>query len=114
MRTRHRLIATTLLVLIALGGAGLAVAADREQDPTGRPEVTWAADHAAQPYITALASDLSAMTTDASDLSKAGRDTLGNLQSLDVESVRAAIEDGDAASARIGAALGGLNADAAR
>src|SRR4051794_37910508 len=114
MRTRNRLVATTLLVLIALGGAGLAVAADRVQDPGSRPEVTWAADHAAQPYIVALAADLSAVTGDASSLSKAGRDTLSNLQSLNVDAVPAAIDDGDGASSRIGGALAGLNADSSK
>src|SRR3954447_21716309 len=101
MRTRTRLVAPTLLVLIALGGAGLAVAADRVQDPGSRPEVTWAADHAAEPYIVELATDLNAVTGDASSLAKAGRDTLGNLQSLDVDAVGAAIEVGDSTSSRI-------------
>jgi hypothetical protein len=101
MVMRKQLLATVLLVLVALGGAGLTVASDRIQDPGSRPEVTWAADHAAQPYIDALARDLGALTTDVAALSKAGRDTLGNLQSLDVEAVRTAIADGDAASAGI-------------
>src|SRR3954451_22173764 len=101
MGTRKRLVATTLLVLIALGSAGLTVAADRVQDLGGRPQVTWAADHAAQPLIATLVAALSAMTPDVTALAKAGRDTLGNLQALDVEAVRVAIADGDAVAADV-------------
>ena len=83
MGTRSRFVATTLLVLIALGGAGLTVAADRQQTPDQRPEVMWAADQAAQPWIATLSTDLTAIDTAATALSKAGRDTLGNVQGLD-------------------------------
>jgi hypothetical protein len=114
MVMRKQLLATVLLVLVALGGAGLTVASDRIQDPGSRPEVTWAADHGAQPYIDALASDLGALTTDVAALSKAGRDTLGDLQSLDVEAVRTAMDDGDAITNRIAGALARVSADQAR
>ena len=111
MGVRSRLVTTLLLVLIVLGGAGLAVAADREQTSFQRPELTWAADHAAQAYIAPLTADLTPVGADASDLAKAGRDTLGNLQALKLDAVRAALSDGDAAAAQIAAALPGLAAD---
>ena len=111
MGTRSRFVATTLLVLIALGGAGLTVAADRQQTPDQRPEVMWAADHAAQPWIAKLSSDLAAIDTAATALSKAGRDTLGNVQGLDVAKTRSALADGDGALTTIADASAGLHAD---
>ena len=114
MGTRSRFVATTLLVLIALGGAGLTVAADRQQTPDQRPEVMWAADQAAQPWIATLSTDLTAIDTAATALSKAGRDTLGNVQALDVDKTRSAMSDGDGALATISAAITGLQADRAQ
>ena len=113
MGTRSRFVATTLLVLIALGGAGLAVAADRVQTPDQRPEVMWAADQGAQPWIATLTTDLTGINTAATALSKAGRDTLGNLQGLAVDKVRTAMGDGDGALATISGAIAGLHADQA-
>ena len=114
MGTRSRFVATTLLVLIALGGAGLTVAADRQQTPDQRPEVMWAADQAAQPWIATLSTDLTGISTSAAALSKAGRDTLGNLQGLAVDKTRSAMVDGDGALASISAALAGLQTDQAQ
>jgi len=111
--TRSRFVATTLLVLIALGGAGLAVAADRVQTPDQRPEVMWAADRGAQPWIATLTTDLTGINTAATALSKAGRDALGNLQGLAVDKVRTAMGDGDGALATISGAIAGLHADQA-
>lgn len=111
MTTRSRFVATTLLVLIALGGAGLAVAADRQQDAYSRPEVTWAADNAAKPWIATLDRDLVALSGDASDLAKAGRQTLGEVQGLSFNAMRAVIEDGDTASDAVATALERLVTD---
>jgi hypothetical protein len=111
MTVSSRFVTTSLLVLIALGGAGLAVAADREQTSFERPELTWAADHAAQPYIATLAGDVAGIGSSATDLAKAGRDTLGNLQSLKLDAVRTALAAGDDAASKIGAALPDLSTD---
>ncbi|HEY5520832.1 MAG TPA: hypothetical protein VIK08_09245 [Candidatus Limnocylindrales bacterium] len=114
MGTWSRFVATTLLVLIALGGAGLTVAADRVQTPDQRPEVMWAADQAAQPWIATLTADLTGIATAATALSKAGRDTLGNLQGLAADKVRSAMGDGDSALATISGAIAGLQTDLAQ
>ena len=114
MGTKPRFVATTLLVLIALGGAGLTVAADRQPTPDQRPAVMWAADQAAQPWIATLSTDLTAISTGATALSKAGRDTLGNLQGLAVDKTRSAMVDGDGALATISAAITSLQTDQAQ
>ena len=95
---RARLTWTALLVLIALSGAGLAVAADRPYNPQQRPELTYRADHEAMPLMQSLADDLSAVDMLTADLSESGREALGKLQALDVDEMRAAVADGDAVS----------------
>jgi hypothetical protein len=102
---RLRLWWTTLLVLIALGGAGLAVAADRPQNPVQRPELTWRADHAAEPWIKAVADELRSVEADVTDLSEEGRAVLGELQALDLERMRASITAGDTTSTDMEAAI---------
>lgn len=97
---------TALLVLTALGGAGLAVAADRPQNPVQRPEVTYRADHDALIWIDALTADEQQILTRATDLSAAGRDLLSNLQTLDTDAARASLDAGDAASNEIGGLIG--------
>ena len=72
MAARSRYIATILLVLVALGGAGLAVAADRQQNATDRPEVTWAADNAAKPWLAQATTDLTTLSTDAANWPRPG------------------------------------------
>ncbi len=95
--TRSRLVSTALLVLVALGGAGLAVAADRPQSEALRPELTRAADQAARPYIDAAYIHLAALDEATVDVSRAGRDALGQLQALDVDAVRDSLTNGAAA-----------------
>src|SRR3990170_4940186 len=93
---RARLSATAVLVLIALGSAGLVVAADRPHNPAQRPELTWHADRSARPWITALADALESVDADVVALSGHGRRVLGSLQALDLDTLDAALVDGDA------------------
>lgn len=99
---------TMVLVLAALGGAGLAVAADRPGNPVQRPELTYRADQAAQPWVDHLAGDLALMQDDGAQLSTDGRDVLGSLTSLDMAGANAALARGDETSARIATLTAGL------
>lgn len=92
---------TMVLVLAALGGAGLAVAADRPGNPVQRPELTYRADTAAQPWIDHMAADLDSANKDATDLSANGRNVLGNLQGLDRDGANRELLAGDQTAAGI-------------
>ncbi|MEO6350976.1 MAG: hypothetical protein ABIP53_10030 [Candidatus Limnocylindrales bacterium] len=107
-RTQLRLLWAALLVLVALGAAGLAVAADRPHNPVQRPEITWQADHEATPWLNAMALELGAIDADVVKVSDAGRAVLGSLQSLATSDMTAAIADGDAAAAAMDDALDSL------
>ena len=107
---RTRMVTTGLLALVALGGAGLAVAADRPQNPGQRPELTWAADRAAQPWIDGLLQRLRAVDGQVADVARAGRSALENLQSLDIETMRGALADGERATTAADQALADLAA----
>ncbi|HUP83391.1 MAG TPA: hypothetical protein VM284_04280 [Candidatus Limnocylindria bacterium] len=99
---------TMVLVLAALGGAGLAVAADRPGNPVQRPELTYRADQAAQPWVDHLFGDLGLVHDDGTELSAAGRDVLGSLSSLDLDGTNAALAGGDETSAGIATLVAGL------
>jgi hypothetical protein len=103
-----------LLVIAAIGGAGLAVAADRPQNPVQRPELTWRADVAAAPHIRALADDLALLQADVADLSRSGREALARLLADDQSGLAAALEAGDRASVGIAAAADELEAQRSR
>src|SRR5437870_3159105 len=99
---------TLVLVLAALGGAGLAVAADRPGNPVARPELTYRADQAAQPWIDHMAADLDTVQTQAADLATAGRNALGSLQALDRDGASSALSAGDQTAAQIATLAAGL------
>jgi hypothetical protein len=103
-----------VLVLAALGGAGLAVAADRPGNPVQRPELTYRADNAAQPWVEHLAGDLDLVANEGAQLSTDGRDLLGSLASLDLTGANAALRMGDETSARIATLTAALQDTATR
>ena len=103
-----------LLVIAAMGGAGLAVAADRPQNPVQRPELTWRADAEAAPHVRALADDLALLQADVAELSRSGREALAGLLAADQAGLAAALDAGDRASAGIAAAADELEAQRSR
>lgn len=99
---------TMVLVLAALGGAGLAVAADRPGNPVQRPELTYRADAAAQPWIDHMAADLDSANQDATELSSDGFKVLGSLQALDRDGANRGLAAGDQVSADLMNLVSGL------
>lgn len=97
-RLRRRLGWTAAIVLIALGGAGLATAADRPATDALRPELSVHADQIAQPWIEAMVSQAHAVEDGVDSLSQSGRTVLGLLGSLDPESISDALAAGDQAA----------------
>lgn len=94
-KLRLRLWCTALLVLIALGSAGLAVGADQQQNPIQRPELTFRADRAARPWIQELARELATVDHSMVELSGHGRQALSYLQAGDLDGMRAELAAGD-------------------
>jgi hypothetical protein len=100
-----RLIVTAALLLVALGGAGLAVAADLPHTDEYRPELTARADRLFEPWQARMAEQLNVANDALSELSRAGREILGDLYSQDVTTLEASLGRGaqlssDAAAAR--------------
>ncbi len=94
---RPRLWWTALLVLIALSGAGLAVAADRHHAES-RPELFWAADLKYGPGIDSAWAQVRAANGALAGVASAGRAALGTLQALDLEAANRHIDTGELSS----------------
>ncbi|HEY7025581.1 MAG TPA: hypothetical protein VH371_11545 [Candidatus Limnocylindrales bacterium] len=105
MRTPARLVAPSLIVLLALGGSSLAVGADTTNlPPTPAP--------VAIPSALQSAPGLMALDSATADLARAARDSADSLQALDLDATRAAIARGDSASARVLTALASMSDEA--
>ena len=90
-----------MLVIAAMGGAGLAVAADRPHNLVQRPELTWRADAAAQQHVQAISGELAGTRERVAELSQAGRDVLGRLLTQDQAGLQQALAQGEQAVAEI-------------
>jgi hypothetical protein len=93
---RLRLWWTALLVLIALSGAGLAVAADRPHGPA-RPELFFEAEAQYGPWVDSAWSAVRNAGESLADVSSAGREALGTLQALDPTAAEEHLNAGDRA-----------------
>lgn len=87
------------MVLISLGGAGLATAADRPATDTARPELTAHSDQLAMSWIEAMSSQAHAVEDRVDALSQNGRDVLAQMQGLDPAEIGNALAAGDQSSA---------------
>src|SRR6476620_12107188 len=94
---RNRLAWTVVLVLIALGGAGLVSAADRPAADDGRPELTAHADALARPWLLPLAAQAHQVATDVDTVNGSGRTILGLAPGVNEDQAEAALSAGDGA-----------------
>src|SRR6476620_7787218 len=92
IRLRNRLAWTVVLVLIALGGAGLVSAADRPATDGGRPELTAQADALARPWFVPLAEQAREVATDVDTVNGSGRTILGLAPGVNDDQADAALE----------------------
>src|SRR6185436_17374437 len=99
IKLRSRLAWTVVLVLIALGGAGLVSAADRPATAGGRPELTAHADALARPWLLPLAAQAREVATDIDTVNGSGRTILGLAPGVNKDEAEAALSAGDGASA---------------
>jgi hypothetical protein len=100
-----------LLVLIAFGGAGLAVAVDRPQTSAQRPELSWRADQLARPWIDRLSAELGPLDGDIAALSEQAQSVLTSITSLELDRVETALSAGDEATTRVQTAANQLATD---
>jgi hypothetical protein len=108
IRLRNRLAWTVVLVLIALGGAGLVSAADRPATDAGRPELSAHADAIARSWLVSMAAQARVVADDVDAVNESGRTILGLDPSAGPDQLDAAVAAGDQASADLGPQLASL------
>jgi hypothetical protein len=108
IKLRNRLAWTVVLVLIALGGAGLVSAADRPATDAGRPELSAHADAIARPWLQSMAAQARAVADDVDTINESGRTILGLAPGASRDQVDAALAAGDAAAADLDQKLAAL------
>jgi len=83
-----------LAVVIAVGIAGIVAAGNRLPGTEGRPELTWAADRAANTQLEASTTALSTLAADVDKLGEIGRLALTAVTDRDLPRLSDAISDG--------------------
>ena len=84
-----------IIVVIALGAAGLVAGMDHPPGSAGRPELTASGDAEVTPLLDAAEGDLSALSDRVEALGTQARAALGALNGADVTAVETAIAEGD-------------------
>lgn len=100
----------TVVVLVALGIAGLVAGLDHRPGGPGRPELTWARDEAVGAELDAGATDLSRIADNVEQLSLLGRGSLAALTARDFDTLDKAIADGTVVVTAIADESGALRA----
>lgn len=108
IRLRERLAWTVVLVLIALGGAGLTTAADRPATDLGRPELTAHADALGRPWLATLAVQARAVSDEVDAVNESARQILSLEAGADPDQVDGALSSGDEARTKLDEALAAL------
>lgn len=92
-----------MLALLALSGAGLVGEAFHPPGSPARAELTWAGDTAIGIRLDAAATELAAIAADVTLLAQFAKTALAEVASTDPARLRAALEEGGLAAARIDA-----------
>ncbi len=107
---RRRLLWTTVLVLVALGGAGLASAVDRPHTQAARPELGYVTDERAAPWLAEMLAQLEELEDEVVELAAAARRVFVGVSALRPAEVAAGVVSGDEISEGLGNVLGPLAA----
>lgn len=97
-----------MLVLVALGGAGLTTAADRPATDASRPELSARTDKLATPWLDAMKSQAHAVEGLVDALSQHGRNVLTLLERLEPQKIDDELAAGDESSTELELAAGSL------
>jgi hypothetical protein len=89
------LIWLAVIVVIALGAAGIVAGMDHPPGSDGRPDVTAAGDAEVTPMLDAADADLSSLADQVEALGTQARGALASLNSADSKAAEAAITEGD-------------------
>jgi hypothetical protein len=90
-------------LVLSLGTAGIVTGMSRSPDDGSRPELTWAADQAVAPGLSAAADRLTDLTGEVDQLGDFGRDAIADLVNRDTTQLNTAIAAGTTLVAKIAA-----------
>jgi hypothetical protein len=97
-----------IVVVFALGAAGLVTAMAHRPGTESREELTWRADQAIKPELDAAIEQLDAISTDFEELGRQGRIALGALTSGDAAGLEEAMDAGQVLVDRIASAVAAM------
>jgi tetratricopeptide (TPR) repeat protein len=95
-RVLGALVWSIVMVVVALGVAGLVTAANRPPGTAARPELTWAADSAVQPELDAATAELRAIASQVEALGTQGRGALAAMAARQFATLDEALTRGTA------------------
>lgn len=90
------------VIVLSLGSAGIVGGMSQSPSTGARPELTWAADQAVQPGLTAASTQLNLLSAEVDQLGALGRDAIADLVNQDTAGLNTTISNGTALTAQIG------------
>ena len=89
-------------VVLSLGSAGIIGGMSQSPSTGSRPELTWAADQAVDPGLSAASSALTLLSGEVNQLGALGRDAIADLVNNDTTHLASTIASGTALTSQIG------------
>jgi hypothetical protein len=89
-------------VVLSFGSAGIIAGMSQSPANGGRPELTWAADQAVEPGLSAASTDLSLLSAEVDQLGGLGRDAIAELIDRNSAQLATTIASGSTLTASIG------------
>ncbi|MFI5200688.1 MAG: hypothetical protein ACHQXL_09985, partial [Candidatus Limnocylindrales bacterium] len=89
-------------VVLSLGSAGIISGMSQSPSTGSRPELTWAADQAVDPGLSAASSALTLLSGEVNQLGALGRDAIADLVNNDTTHLASTIASGTTLTSQIG------------